>query len=92
MKKLPCAVLSALRGRGPDWSRIISIWAGKSGVLLELSWKAGVAGEEDLLNLAKDLAMQVAAAKPEYVRRDEVDQETLEKEKAIYRAQAINEE
>ena len=43
------------------------------------------------MNQAKDLAMQVAAAKPEYVRRDEVDQETLEKEKAIYRAQAINE-
>ena len=68
------------------------LMGGKIGVLLELSLeKAEVAGEEDLLNLAKDLAMQVAAAKPEYVRRDEVDQETLEKEKAIYRAQAINE-
>ncbi|NLY88140.1 MAG: elongation factor Ts [Firmicutes bacterium] len=65
---------------------------GKIGVLLELSLeKAEAAGEEAFLNLAKDLAMQVAAAKPEYVRRDQVDQETLEKEKAIYRAQAVNE-
>jgi elongation factor Ts len=65
---------------------------GKIGVLVELALdKAEVAGEEAFLNLAKDLAMQVAAAKPEYVRRDEVDEETLTKEKAIYMAQAVNE-
>ncbi|HHU82185.1 MAG TPA: elongation factor Ts [Firmicutes bacterium] len=65
---------------------------GKIGVLLEVALEnAEAAGEEAFLNLAKDLAMQVAAAKPEYVRRDEVDKETLEKERAIYMAQAVNE-
>ena len=38
-EKLPCAVLSALRGRSPDWSRIISIWAGKSGSCWNSPWK-----------------------------------------------------
>lgn len=65
---------------------------GKIGVLLELSLeKAEVAGDEEILSLAKDLAMQVAAAKPEYVRKEDIDKETLEKEKAIYKAQAANE-
>mgnify|MGYP000850250285 FL=1 len=65
---------------------------GKIGVLIELSLDHSDLNEnEDLLTLAKDLAMQVAAAKPEYVRKDEVPQEVIEQEKHIYKAQAINE-
>ena len=41
--------------------------------------------------MAKDVAMHVAAAKPEYSSREEVPAEVLEKEKEIIKAQAINE-
>jgi elongation factor Ts len=59
---------------------------GKIGVLVELS---GVeAGGPDALPLAKDLAMQVAAANPAYVGRKDVPADVVEHEKSIYRDQA----
>jgi elongation factor Ts len=58
---------------------------GKIGVMLELS---GGGAAPEALAAAKDLAMQVAAANPISVSRDEVDPETVAKEKAIYAAQA----
>ena len=65
---------------------------GKIGVLLECSvTKAETVNNNDFLTFMKDIAMQVAASKPEYVRREEVPGEVLEKEKAIYKAQAMNE-
>lgn len=65
---------------------------GKIGVLIECSFsKKETAGNPEFLALVKDLAMQVAAAKPEYVRREEVPADVLEREKAIYKAQAMNE-
>jgi elongation factor Ts len=65
---------------------------GKIGVLLECSvTKSDTLNNNDFLTFIKDMAMQVAAAKPEYVRRDEVPADVLEQEKAIYKAQAMNE-
>jgi|SRR5690554_2739300 len=65
---------------------------GKIGVLLELSvGRQESADNEEFKALAKDLTMQVAAARPEYVRRQEVPTEIVEKEKEIYKAQAVNE-
>lgn len=65
---------------------------GKIGVLLELALDHdGLADNEEVTVLAKDLTMQVAAARPEYVDREDVDEETLEREKSIYKAQAVNE-
>jgi len=65
---------------------------GKIGVLIELQTaKAETAGNADFQALVKDLAMQVAAAKPEYITRDKVLASVLEHEKAIYKAQAVNE-
>ncbi len=58
---------------------------GKIGVMLELS---GGGTAPEALAAAKDLAMQVAAANPLAVSRDEVDADTVAKEKAIYAAQA----
>ncbi len=58
---------------------------GKIGVMLELS---GAGAAPEALAAAKDLAMQVAAANPLSVSRDEVDADTVAKEKAIYAAQA----
>jgi len=65
---------------------------GKIGVLLECSFsKKETADNPDFLTLVKDLAMQVAAAKPDYIRREDVPAEVLEQEKTIYKAQAMNE-
>lgn len=65
---------------------------GKIGVLIECGvTKAETAGNAEFAALVKDLAMQVAAAKPEYLTRAEVPAEVLEREKAIYKAQAMNE-
>jgi elongation factor Ts len=55
---------------------------GKIGVLVDL------AGSGDLSAMAKDVAMHIAAAAPQYVRRDEVTADVLEREKDIYRAKA----
>lgn len=59
--------------------------AGRIGVLVEMS------GGSNALEVAKDVAMQVAASRPEYVTRDQVAAETVEKEKEILVAQAVNE-
>lgn len=65
---------------------------GKIGVLLETSVKKNeTLTNSELMILSKDLAMQVAASKPEYVRREEIPAEVLDREKAIYKAQAMNE-
>ena len=58
---------------------------GKIGVMIELS---GAGAAPEAVAAAKDLAMQVAAANPLSVSRDEVPAETVAKEKAIYEAQA----
>jgi elongation factor Ts len=61
---------------------------GKVGVLVELNCETDfVARTDDFQNLAKEIAMHIAAADPRFVRRDEVKPEDLEREKAIYRAQ-----
>jgi elongation factor Ts len=61
---------------------------GKIGVLVEVNCESDfVARTEDFQNLAREVAMHVAAANPQYVRREEVPADVLEREKAIYRAQ-----
>ncbi len=65
---------------------------GKIGVLVEAAYqKAETANSAEFGSLMRDLAMQVAAAKPEYTNRNEVPSEVLEGEKTIYKAQAMNE-
>jgi elongation factor Ts len=65
---------------------------GKLGVLVEVNCETDfVALTDEFKALARDIAMQIAASKPEYVSRDEVPAEMVEKEKEILRAQAINE-
>lgn len=58
------------------------------GVLVEVNCETDfVARTEDFRNLVKDIAMHIAAANPVYVSREQVPQETIEKEKEIYRSQ-----
>jgi elongation factor Ts len=62
---------------------------GKIGVMVEVNCETDfVAKTDDFQAFAKDMAMQIAASNPSYVRREEVTPEVLEREKEIYRAQA----
>jgi elongation factor Ts len=62
------------------------------GVLIEVNCESDfVARTDDFQQLVKDLAMQVAAADPQFVRREDVTEEALAKEREIQRARAINE-
>lgn len=65
---------------------------GRIGVLLEVNCETDfVARNEEFKAMCHDIAMQVAASNPEYVSRDEVPGEELEREKTILTAQALNE-
>jgi elongation factor Ts len=75
---------SVFSGCGPVAAYIH--FGSKIGVLLEL---AAPANSEELQNLAKDLAMHVAATNPLAVSPDDLDPELIDKEKAIYAAQAL---
>jgi elongation factor Ts len=62
---------------------------GKIGVLVEVGVETDfVARSEPFKEFTHDLAMQVAASNPLWVRREEVPAEVIEREKAIYREQA----
>ena len=64
---------------------------GKIGVLVELNCESDfVARTDDFQTLLKELALQVAAANPQYVRREDVPADVLERERGIYRAQMQN--
>jgi elongation factor Ts len=61
---------------------------GKIGVQVEVAdVPPDVASREEFTTLVKDIAMQIAAASPEYPSRDAVPQDVLDKERSIYRAQ-----
>jgi elongation factor Ts len=58
------------------------------GVLVEVNCETDfVAKTDDFQNLAKDIAMQIAATNPLAVNRDDIDQDIIAKEKEIYRTQ-----
>jgi elongation factor Ts len=62
---------------------------GKIGVLLELNCESDfVARTPDFQELLKDIAMHIAATDPRYVRKEDVTEADLEREKDVYRAQA----
>ena len=63
---------------------------GKIGVMVELNCETDfVARTPEYQTLLKDIAMQVAAASPRYVRREDVPTEEVERERAIYRSQVL---
>src|SRR6266436_7220565 len=64
---------------------------GKVGVLVEVNCETDFAARSaEFQQLVKDIAMHIAAAEPRHISRDEVTQETLDKERDIARAQAKN--
>ena len=65
---------------------------GRIGVMVELNCETDfVAKTEDFQNTAKDIAMHVAASNPTFVNPDEIPEDVLEREKEIYRSQALAE-
>ncbi|MDP4144377.1 MAG: translation elongation factor Ts [Bacillota bacterium] len=61
---------------------------GRIGVLVELTCEKE---DEVLAEVAKDVCLQVAAANPLFLTQADVDQESLDKEREIYKVQALNE-
>lgn len=63
---------------------------GKIGVLVEVNCETDfVARTDEFQQLVKDIAMQIAAMSPEYISREDVPPEVIEKEKEIYREEAL---
>jgi elongation factor Ts len=63
---------------------------GKIGVMVELNCETDfVARTPEFQAVLKDIAMQVAAASPRYVRREDVPAEEIERERNIYRTQVL---
>jgi elongation factor Ts len=61
---------------------------GKIGVLVEVNCESDfVARTEDFQNLAREIAMHIAAANPRFVRREDVPSDVLDRERDIYRGQ-----
>lgn len=64
----------------------------KLAVLVELNCETDfVARTDDFRDLAKNLAMHIAASNPVAVRREDLDEDNIVKEREIYRTQALNE-
>lgn len=65
---------------------------GRVGVLIEVNCETDFVAKTDAFkDFVKDMAMQVAASKPEYVSREDVPAHVVQQEKEIYRAAALNE-
>ena len=67
-------------------------FGGKFGVLVEVNCETDfVAKTDDFKSFVRDIAMHIAAANPQYLSRDDVPQEVVEKEREILRIQTLNE-
>ena len=65
---------------------------GRIGVLIEVNCETDFVAKTDQFRaFVRDMAMQVAASRPEYVRREEVPADVLNREREVYRAAALNE-
>jgi len=65
---------------------------GRIGTMVELNCESDfVAKTEEFKNLAKDIAMQIAAMNPQYISRESVPKDVVEREIEIYKTQARNE-
>lgn len=68
------------------------IHGGRIGVLVEVNSETDfVAKNQGFKDFVKDIALQIAASNPQYVSREQIEQEVIDKEKEILRRQALNE-
>jgi elongation factor Ts len=62
------------------------------GVLVELNCETDfVARTEEFIDLANNIALQIAASSPEYVAREDIPEDVIDKEKEIYKKQLVDE-
>lgn len=80
-------------GRVAAEGAVISyIHGGRIGVLVEINSETDFVGKlEEFQEFGKDVAMQIAASNPLFVRREDVTQEVIDKEKEVLKNQALNE-
>lgn len=65
---------------------------GQLGVMIEVNCESDfVARTDDFIELVRDLAMHIAAADPQFIRKEDVSEDALAKEKDIQKARAMNE-
>ena len=90
LRKRGLASLSKKSGRETKDGLIGAyIHNGKIGVMLELNCETDfVARNPDFQALVKDIAMHIAASDPRFIRKEDVTEDVLEKEREIYAAQA----
>ena len=93
LRKAGIAKAETRAGRSTWQGRVESyIHDYRIGVLIEVNCETDfVSRTDDFGVLVRDLAMQVAAAGADYVRREEVPAERIERERAIYKEQVKNE-
>lgn len=92
LRKKGMDVANKRQGRTASQGMVTSYihMGGKIGVLVEVNCESDfVAKSENFVSFAKDVAMHIAAAAPEWVSRDEVPQNVLDKEKEILKEQAL---
>lgn len=88
------AVAEKKMGRAAQEGIVTSyIHAGnRIGVLLEVNCETDfVARTNEFTSLVQDIAMQIAAKRPLYIKRDDVPESETEREKSILKTQALNE-
>lgn len=80
-------------GRVAAEGAVISyIHGGRIGVLVEINSETDFVGKlDEFQEFGKDVAMQIAAANPLFVRKEDVTQEAIDQEKEVLRNQALNE-
>ena len=94
LRKRGVAIAQKKSGRAANEGVIGSyIHAGaKLGVLVEVNCESDfVARTDQFQRLVKDVAMQIAAADPQYITRDQVPRDIVEKERQIQRERALQE-
>ncbi|HCX65027.1 MAG TPA: elongation factor Ts [Eubacteriaceae bacterium] len=65
---------------------------GKIGVLVEVNCETDfVAKTDDFKTFVKDIAMHIAASNPQYLSKEDVPEDAVEKERSVLKAQALNE-
>jgi elongation factor Ts len=90
LRKQGIAVAQKKAGRAAKEGQVFSYihLGGKIGVMLEINCETDfVARNSDFQKFGRDVAMQVAAAHPEFVSAEEIDPKWLEREKEVFRAQ-----
>jgi elongation factor Ts len=90
LRKQGVALASKKGGRSAKEGRIESYihLGGKIGVLVEINCESDfVARNDDFKQFVKDVAMQVAASSPMYVRKEDIPEESVKKETEIIKAQ-----